>query len=114
MELLPVTGSAIIDAERALKLNPKFSKGYYRRGTGYFCLGNLKAAQRGKYHFKLRIVCSPWCMTVSSCSKNLRKMDTQNVLPCNWAYNGVGGLALYVYAESCAQFLLYVGLDLCL
>ncbi|CDJ56858.1 serine/threonine protein phosphatase, putative [Eimeria maxima] len=39
-------GSAIIDAERALELNPKFSKGYYRRGTGYFCLGNLKAAQR--------------------------------------------------------------------
>ncbi|KAL8426651.1 hypothetical protein Efla_005908 [Eimeria flavescens] len=39
-------GSAIMDAERALELNPQFSKGYYRRGTGYFCLGNLKAAQR--------------------------------------------------------------------
>lgn len=39
-------GSAILDAERALELNPQFSKGYYRRGTGYFCLGNLKAAQR--------------------------------------------------------------------
>lgn len=39
-------GLAIIDAERALELNPHFSKGYYRRGTGYFCLGNLKAAQR--------------------------------------------------------------------
>lgn len=39
-------GSAIMDAERALELNPHFSKGYYRRGTGYFCLGNLKAAQR--------------------------------------------------------------------
>lgn len=39
-------GSAIMDAERALEVNPQFSKGYYRRGTGYFCLGNLKAAQR--------------------------------------------------------------------
>ncbi|KAL8269764.1 hypothetical protein Esti_006327 [Eimeria stiedai] len=39
-------GSAIMDAERALELNPQFSKGYYRRGAGYFCLGNLKAAQR--------------------------------------------------------------------
>ncbi|KAL8446359.1 hypothetical protein Emag_004766 [Eimeria magna] len=40
------SGSAIMDAERALELSPQFSKGYYRRGTGYFCLGNLKAAQR--------------------------------------------------------------------
>lgn len=36
-----------MDAERALELNPQFSKAYYRRGTGYFCLGKLKAAQRG-------------------------------------------------------------------
>ncbi|CDJ66091.1 serine/threonine protein phosphatase, putative [Eimeria necatrix] len=47
-------GSAIIDAERALKLNPKFSKGYYRRGTGYFCLGNLKAAQHFERVCQLR------------------------------------------------------------
>ncbi|XP_026191995.1 serine/threonine-protein phosphatase 5 [Cyclospora cayetanensis] len=47
-------GSAIIDAERALELNPQFSKSYYRRGTGYFCLGNLKAAQHFERVCQLR------------------------------------------------------------
>lgn len=65
VQLFAFTGSAIIDAERALELNPKFSKGYYRRGTGYFCLGNLKAAQRGEYcHSTSLAQCFPHCCII--------------------------------------------------
>lgn len=35
---------AIIDAERAIELNPNFSKAYYRRGTAYAALGKFPLA----------------------------------------------------------------------
>jgi len=32
-------GSAILDGEAAIAADPLFSKGYYRKGSGYFGLG---------------------------------------------------------------------------
>ena len=37
-------GSAIIDAGRAISLDPGFIKGYYRRGSALLCLGKHKDA----------------------------------------------------------------------
>lgn len=37
-------GSALEDANMALKLDPGYSKGYYRRATAYMALGKLKLA----------------------------------------------------------------------
>jgi len=38
-------GSAIADADAALKLDPRYVKAYYRRGTAMLGLGKLKSAQ---------------------------------------------------------------------
>lgn len=38
-------GSAIADADEALKLDPRYVKAYYRRGTALLSLGKLKNAQ---------------------------------------------------------------------
>ncbi|OMJ08821.1 Serine/threonine-protein phosphatase 5 [Smittium culicis] len=37
-------GAAIIDADKAIELNPKFVKGYYRRASAYMAMGNIKKA----------------------------------------------------------------------
>ncbi|XXG67606.1 hypothetical protein AAC387_Pa06g0910 [Persea americana] len=37
-------GSAIQDATKAIEIDPKYSKGYYRRGAAYLAMGKLKEA----------------------------------------------------------------------
>lgn len=37
-------GSAIQDATRAIEIDPKYSKGYYRRGAAYLAMGKFKEA----------------------------------------------------------------------
>ncbi|KAF9589769.1 hypothetical protein IFM89_028678, partial [Coptis chinensis] len=37
-------GSAIQDATRAIEVDPKYSKGYYRRGAAYLAMGKFKDA----------------------------------------------------------------------
>ncbi|KAL5997705.1 hypothetical protein ACLOJK_008635 [Asimina triloba] len=37
-------GSAIQDATKAIEINPKYSKGYYRRGAAYLAMGKFKEA----------------------------------------------------------------------
>lgn len=37
-------GSAIIDATKAVEIDPKYSKGYYRRGAAYLSMGKFKEA----------------------------------------------------------------------
>lgn len=37
-------GSALEDANEALKLDPNYMKAYYRRATAYMALGKLKLA----------------------------------------------------------------------
>ncbi|XP_050249259.1 serine/threonine-protein phosphatase 5 isoform X1 [Quercus robur] len=37
-------GSAIQDASKAVEVDPKYSKGYYRRGTAYLAMGKFKEA----------------------------------------------------------------------
>ncbi|MFS7939607.1 putative protein-serine/threonine phosphatase [Helianthus anomalus] len=37
-------GSAIQDASRAIEIDPKYSKGYYRRGAAYLSMGKFKDA----------------------------------------------------------------------
>lgn len=37
-------GSAIHDATKAIEIDPKYSKGYYRRGAAYLAMGKFKEA----------------------------------------------------------------------
>ncbi|KAJ3693881.1 hypothetical protein LUZ60_009361 [Juncus effusus] len=37
-------GSAVLDATKAIELDPKYSKGYYRRGAAYLAMGKFKDA----------------------------------------------------------------------
>jgi serine/threonine-protein phosphatase 5 len=37
-------GSAVQDASRAIEIDPKYSKGYYRRGAAYLAMGKFKEA----------------------------------------------------------------------
>ncbi|TYK21148.1 serine/threonine-protein phosphatase 5 [Cucumis melo var. makuwa] len=37
-------GSAIQDASKAIEIDPKYSKGYYRRGAAFLAMGKLKEA----------------------------------------------------------------------
>ncbi|GKC80841.1 serine/threonine-protein phosphatase 5, partial [Tanacetum coccineum] len=37
-------GSAIQDASKAVEIDPKYSKGYYRRGAAYLAMGKFKEA----------------------------------------------------------------------
>uniref|UniRef100_A0A6M2ECS7 Serine/threonine-protein phosphatase 5 n=1 Tax=Populus davidiana TaxID=266767 RepID=A0A6M2ECS7_9ROSI len=37
-------GSAILDATKAVEIDPKYSKGYYRRGAAYLAMGKFKDA----------------------------------------------------------------------
>ncbi|KAL3502844.1 hypothetical protein ACH5RR_037293 [Cinchona calisaya] len=37
-------GSAILDATKAVEIDPKYSKGYYRRGAAYLAMGKFKEA----------------------------------------------------------------------
>ncbi|XP_021898369.1 serine/threonine-protein phosphatase 5-like isoform X2 [Carica papaya] len=37
-------GSAIQDASKAIEIDPKYSKGYYRRGAAYLAMGKFKEA----------------------------------------------------------------------
>ncbi|XP_058219367.1 serine/threonine-protein phosphatase 5 isoform X4 [Rhododendron vialii] len=39
-------GSALLDASEAIKIDPKYSKGYYRRGAAYLAMGKFKEALR--------------------------------------------------------------------
>lgn len=39
-------GLALIDANKAIELDPKYVKGYYRKGTAYFMLGKYKEARK--------------------------------------------------------------------
>ncbi|KFG65981.1 serine/threonine protein phosphatase [Toxoplasma gondii RUB] len=39
-------GSAVVDAERVIQMNPLFAKAYYRRGCAYCCLSRYKKAQK--------------------------------------------------------------------
>ncbi|VAH74349.1 unnamed protein product [Triticum turgidum subsp. durum] len=37
-------GSAVQDATKAIEIDPKYSKGYYRRGAAYLAMGKFKEA----------------------------------------------------------------------
>ncbi|CAI9089092.1 OLC1v1023598C1 [Oldenlandia corymbosa var. corymbosa] len=37
-------GSAILDATKSIEIDPKYSKGYYRRGAAYLAMGKFKEA----------------------------------------------------------------------
>jgi len=39
-------GSAILDANEAISLDPSYIKGYYRRGSANFALGKVKEARK--------------------------------------------------------------------
>jgi hypothetical protein len=47
-------GSAILDAGRAIKVNPGFSKAYYRRGCANLLLQKYKLALRGDQRSRLK------------------------------------------------------------
>ncbi len=37
-------GAAVIDADQAIKVNPRYAKGYYRKSSALYALGKLKDA----------------------------------------------------------------------
>ena len=39
-------GSAILDADEAIKLDKRFAKAYYRKGTALFSMGKYKQAKK--------------------------------------------------------------------
>lgn len=44
ISLVPFKGSALSDANKAIQLDPKYIKGYYRRASSYLALGKFKLA----------------------------------------------------------------------
>ncbi|KAF3326813.1 serine/threonine-protein phosphatase 5 [Carex littledalei] len=63
-------GSAIIDATKAIELDPRYSKGYYRRGAAYLAMGKFKEALKDFQQVVKRL-----CPNDPDASKKLKECE---------------------------------------
>ncbi|KAJ3218805.1 Serine/threonine-protein phosphatase 5 [Dinochytrium kinnereticum] len=74
-------GAAIADAEKAISLDPKFVKAYYRRAVGHMALGKLKEAVKD---FKAVVKVAPRDadakVKLAECEKELRRIEFEKAI----------------------------------
>ncbi|PFH34183.1 serine/threonine protein phosphatase [Besnoitia besnoiti] len=101
-------GSAVVDAERVIQMNPLFAKAYYRRGCAYCCLSRYKKAQKD-FERVIALSASPDPSAISrlnECKKQIRleafaaAIETEKTMRASEAVRKEGVESLFPVEKS--------------
>ncbi|CAM8949837.1 unnamed protein product [Rhodiola kirilowii] len=74
-------GSAVQDATKAIEIDPKYSKGYYRRGAAYLAMGKFKEALKDFQQVKRLSPNDPYAAKkLKECEKAVMKLKFEEAI----------------------------------